>query len=54
LGDAVLERAADKLLQLYPDDPSKGSPYNTGNQTFGVLPGYKRYAAIGAENAILR
>ena len=36
----------DELLALYPDDPSLGSPFGTGNQTFGLSPEYKRFAAI--------
>ncbi|KII90741.1 hypothetical protein PLICRDRAFT_683700 [Plicaturopsis crispa FD-325 SS-3] len=45
-GDAQLDSAIDKLLQLYPDDPSIGSPYGTGNQTFGTQPGFKRAASL--------
>jgi hypothetical protein len=33
-------------MSLYPDDPSAGSPFNTGNKTFGTGPGYKRESAI--------
>ena len=33
-------------MSLYPDDPSAGSPFGTGNQTFGTGPGYKRAAAL--------
>jgi len=36
----------DKVMSLYPDDPSAGSPFGTGNETFGTGPGYKRGAAI--------
>jgi carboxylesterase type B len=43
---AVLAAAADKLLELYPADPALGSPFNTGNQTFGLSANYKRQAAI--------
>ncbi|KAJ7850274.1 extracellular triacylglycerol lipase precursor [Mycena olivaceomarginata] len=31
---------------LYPDIPSLGSPFNTGNETFGLNSQYKRAAAI--------
>lgn len=31
---------------LYPNDPSLGSPFNTGNETFGLDPEYKHVAAI--------
>ncbi|KAK0194628.1 esterase 1 [Armillaria mellea] len=36
----------DELLALYPDDPSAGSPYNTGNETFGLSPLFKKCAAL--------
>ncbi|KAF7289862.1 Carboxylic ester hydrolase [Mycena indigotica] len=39
-------RVADQLLQLYPDIPALGSPYNTGNKTFGLSSQFKRYSAI--------
>ncbi|RXK40883.1 hypothetical protein M231_01731 [Tremella mesenterica] len=34
------------LLQVYPDDPSLGSPYGTGNETFGLAPEFKQIASI--------
>ncbi|KJA13649.1 hypothetical protein HYPSUDRAFT_195686 [Hypholoma sublateritium FD-334 SS-4] len=43
--ESVLQSTVDRILELYPDDPSLGSPFNTGNNTFG-LPGFKRAAAI--------
>lgn len=45
VSEALLQSTADKILELYPDDPALGSPFNTGNDTFG-LPGFKRAAAI--------
>ncbi|KAJ7491156.1 esterase 1 [Mycena latifolia] len=45
-GQAALEAAADRILELYPDDPSLGSPFGTGNETFGVGSQYKRFAAV--------
>ncbi|KAK1220999.1 hypothetical protein PQX77_016212 [Marasmius sp. AFHP31] len=45
-GDDVLRRSLTKLLQLYPDDPSVGSPFDTGDETFGLNQEFKRYAAI--------
>ncbi|KAL0945837.1 hypothetical protein HGRIS_012120 [Hohenbuehelia grisea] len=42
----VLEAAADKVLQLYPDDPAVGSPYGTGNNTFGLGSQFKRGASL--------
>lgn len=35
-----------ELLRLYPDDPALGSPFGTGNETFGAGAQYKRGAAI--------
>ncbi|KAF8212696.1 esterase 1 [Mycena galopus ATCC 62051] len=39
------------LLLLYPDDPAFGSPYNTGNNTFGLNSQFKRAAAIDGDVA---
>lgn len=46
LGSDVLKAGIDKMVSLYPNDPSAGSPFGTGNQTFGASPGFKRAAAI--------
>ena len=43
---SVLQNTAEILLDLYPDVPALGSPFNTGNNTFGLPSGYKRYAAL--------
>ncbi|KAI4519761.1 alpha/beta-hydrolase [Schizophyllum commune Loenen D] len=43
---AQLDKHVSKILELYPNDPSLGSPYNTGNETFGLSPQYKRLASI--------
>ena len=43
---AALEHAADQILELYPDIPALGSPFNTGNVTFGLSSQFKRLAAI--------
>ncbi|RPD53051.1 esterase 1 [Lentinus tigrinus ALCF2SS1-7] len=40
------EAALDELLEIYPEDPTVGSPYGTGSQTFGLSPEYKRLASI--------
>lgn len=40
------EEAVDKILELYPDIPALGSPFGTGNETFGLSTGTKRIAAI--------
>ncbi|KIJ53053.1 hypothetical protein M422DRAFT_156034 [Sphaerobolus stellatus SS14] len=43
----ALSEAVDELLGLYPvGDPAVGSPFNTGNQTFGLSPVFKTAAAI--------
>ncbi|KAL0567934.1 hypothetical protein V5O48_014062 [Marasmius crinis-equi] len=41
-----LDAAVDRLLEIYPDDPVSGSPFNTGNETFGLSSQFKRGAAI--------
>jgi len=46
LGSDALAAGVGKVMALYPDDPSAGSPFGTGNQTFGTGPGYKRASAI--------
>ncbi|KAF8749648.1 Extracellular triacylglycerol lipase precursor [Rhizoctonia solani] len=38
--------AVEELLQYYPADPAAGSPYNTGNETFGQAAQYKRLTSI--------
>ncbi|KAI0742345.1 extracellular triacylglycerol lipase precursor [Daedaleopsis nitida] len=40
------EQDVASILQLYPDVPALGSPYGTGNETFGLSSQYKRVAAI--------
>ena len=47
-GDAQLDAAIDYLFKLYPDDPVLGSPFGTGNETFGLPTAYKRVAAMSA------
>ncbi|PSS22637.1 hypothetical protein PHLCEN_2v3064 [Hermanssonia centrifuga] len=42
---------ADEILILYPDDPALGSPFGTGNDTFGLDPEYKRITAITGDLA---
>ncbi|KAK7051297.1 hypothetical protein VNI00_004797 [Paramarasmius palmivorus] len=42
---ADLSGVADKLVALYPDIPALGSPFGTGNETFGLDQGLKRFAA---------
>ncbi|KAF8893075.1 Alpha/Beta hydrolase protein [Infundibulicybe gibba] len=43
---SALEEASAMLLELYPDDPALGSPFNTGNDTFGLSSVFKQAAAI--------
>ncbi|KAG6886965.1 hypothetical protein C0992_001421, partial [Termitomyces sp. T32_za158] len=46
-----LERTADKLIELYPDIPALGSPFNTGNETFGLSSVFKQAAALDGDLA---
>ncbi|KAI0269120.1 extracellular triacylglycerol lipase precursor [Gloeopeniophorella convolvens] len=41
-----LKAGIAKLMSLYPDDPSAGSPFGTGDETFGTGPEFKRGAAM--------
>ncbi|KAJ7059262.1 extracellular triacylglycerol lipase precursor [Mycena amicta] len=43
---ARLASSINKLFVLYPDNPSLGAPFGTGNQTFGFSPEFKRGAAM--------
>ncbi|KAJ7231980.1 extracellular triacylglycerol lipase precursor [Mycena rebaudengoi] len=43
---AALQKATNTLLGLYPDIPALGCPFNTGNNTFGISPVFKRAAAL--------
>ncbi|KAG9118566.1 hypothetical protein FRC07_006866, partial [Ceratobasidium sp. 392] len=38
--------AVKELLKFYPIDPAAGSPYGTGNETFGLAAQYKRLASV--------
>ncbi|KAL1727187.1 Alpha/Beta hydrolase protein [Schizophyllum commune] len=42
----VFSSSISKVVSLYPEDPFVGSPYGTGNETFGLHPGYKRIASL--------
>ena len=46
LRQRTLEAATQEVLSLCPDDLTVGSPFNTGNDTFGLSTQYKRWAAI--------
>ena len=50
----ALEDVADKLLELYPDDPALGSPFGTGDELFGWPSSFKRRAALGMANSRAR
>jgi acetylcholinesterase len=39
-------RIVDKLFELYPDNPALGSPFGTGNETFGRPAVWKRASAL--------
>ena len=43
---AAFQGDVQKLLELYPDIPALGSPFGSGNNTFGAGAEYKRAAAI--------
>lgn len=47
-----LDEVADRLLELYPDIPALGSPYNTGNETFGLSTQYKRAASFVGDHGL--
>ncbi|KZT41184.1 esterase 1 [Sistotremastrum suecicum HHB10207 ss-3] len=43
------QSTVNRILQLYPDIPSLGSPFGTGNDTFGLSSQYKRAAALNGD-----
>ncbi|KAF8178205.1 Alpha/Beta hydrolase protein [Mycena galopus ATCC 62051] len=43
---SLLQNATDTLLELYPDIPALGCPFDTGNDTFGISPVFKQAAAL--------
>ncbi|KAF7316247.1 Carboxylic ester hydrolase [Mycena indigotica] len=45
-GPEALAKAADRLLELYPNVAALGAPFGTGNETFGLNSQFKRWAAI--------
>ncbi|TEB32798.1 triacylglycerol lipase 3 [Coprinellus micaceus] len=42
----ALETVADRIVELYPDDPAVGSPYGTGDELFGQPRSFKRSASL--------
>ncbi|KAH6906700.1 triacylglycerol lipase 3 [Coprinopsis sp. MPI-PUGE-AT-0042] len=49
LDPVKLNKTIDRLLELYPDIPALGSPFGTGNETFGLPSIYKRTSALQAD-----
>lgn len=43
---SAFSQAAQTLVGLYPDNPSAGSPFDTGDNTFGLNPEFKRMSAV--------
>ena len=43
---ANVRTTVEQLLGLYPEDPAQGSPFGTGNETFGLSPAFKRASAF--------
>ncbi|KAL5518415.1 hypothetical protein ACEPAH_97 [Sanghuangporus vaninii] len=41
----------DGILKLYPNNPALGSPFGTGNETFGLDPAFKQASAVFADIA---
>ncbi|KAF5325380.1 hypothetical protein D9619_009952 [Psilocybe cf. subviscida] len=52
VSSAALNATVNQLLKLYPDVLALGSPYNTGNETFGLPAGFKRESAIIGDTVI--
>lgn len=46
MGERALNESVERLLELYPDVPALGSPFRTGNETFGLSSHFKRGCAI--------
>ena len=46
LTPAQKSHVVDTILELYPNVPALGCPFGTGNDTFGLNPEFKRFAAI--------
>lgn len=41
-----MQELLEPIWEFYPPSPAAGSPFNTGNETFGLSPTYKRHAAL--------
>lgn len=46
MSDSEHSWVVETILQLYPDDPALGSPFGTGNDTFGFSSQFKRASAV--------
>ncbi|KAJ6463699.1 extracellular triacylglycerol lipase precursor [Mycena vitilis] len=44
-----MNATVDRMMELYPDIPALGSPFGTGNATFGLSGQWKRAAAISCD-----
>ncbi|KAI5122702.1 hypothetical protein M0805_009755 [Coniferiporia weirii] len=51
VSSAEQEKVINEILVLYPDIPALGSPYGTGNETFGLSSEFKRVASIGGDQS---
>lgn len=48
MGPDVLAATVQQIESVYPENPALGSPFGTGNDTFGLNGEFKRFAAFGA------
>lgn len=44
---------ADEVTEAYPNVPALGAPFGTGNETFGLDPGWKQLTAIITDGAFM-
>ncbi|KAL0569342.1 hypothetical protein V5O48_012624 [Marasmius crinis-equi] len=44
--EVEIEQIVDRVLEAYPNTPTRGSPFGTGDDTFGLDSGYKRTSAV--------
>lgn len=52
-GAQVLNDTTSKLLKdYYPNDPTLGAPFGSGNETFGLNVQWKRWAAVWGDIAV--
>ncbi|KAF7305595.1 Carboxylic ester hydrolase [Mycena chlorophos] len=54
VSEPALKTGVNKLLEMYyPDIPALGSPFGTGNDTFGLAPEFKQLAAIFGDTSFV-